>query len=210
MEMPGSYTRIKAKCCDCQLHFVLCTWYPQRHNRSTLYCPECGQQSGRFVVYCEGVSGPIYAEVPGNAKLVQMSTQYPSPNRASSTELLSPDCLYDEKPNGAPQPWYSRIPIAQTIAIVMLAWAHYPHNPYDYYILLRFVVCGISTYLAYKAFELNRTGWVWALSIIAVIYNPILRVHLDRELWTVINVATMLVFVMSMWTLSDRIRRPKF
>jgi hypothetical protein len=31
---------------------------------------------------------------------------------------------------------------------------------------------------------------VWVLGITAGIYNPIFRVHLTREIWTVVNVVT--------------------
>lgn len=82
METPEPCTRIKVKCCDCQLYFVLCSWFPKKHNRNTLHCPECGQCSGHFVIYCEGVSGPIYEEVPGKAKLIQTSVQVSAETQA--------------------------------------------------------------------------------------------------------------------------------
>lgn len=207
MKIPGSYTRIKAKCCDCQLHFVLCTWYPQRHNCSTLHCPECGQRSGQFVIYCEGVSGPIYEEVPGQAKLVQMPTQVPVPPQTPDHETPTVDHTYSDNPAGPLLQWLARIPAAQLVAIAMLGWALVPTNPYGYYILLRFVICGISAYLAYKAFKLNRVGWGWMLIAVAVLYNPIFRVHLNREIWSVVNVATIVTFVLSIWGLPSLLKQ---
>ncbi len=67
MNTDPSYTRIKAKCLNCSLHFVLCSWYPQRHGASSLYCPECGQHEGQFMVWSELVQGAVAQEVPGNA-----------------------------------------------------------------------------------------------------------------------------------------------
>jgi len=94
-----------------------------------------------------------------------------------------------------------RIWIPQAIATVMLLWALNPQNPYGYYILLRWVCCAVFTYLAIKAREQNKEGWIWVLGIIAVIYNPVIRVHLTREIWSVINVATVVIAVTSVLVL---------
>lgn len=81
-------------------------------------------------------------------------------------------------------------PIAQIVGVAMLAWALVPANPYGYYVLLRIVLCGIFAFLAVKAHELKQIGWVWVLAITAVVYNPIVRVHLNREIWSVVNLVT--------------------
>ena len=93
------------------------------------------------------------------------------------------------------------LPIAQVIGIGMLAWALVPANPYGYYILLRFVICGICMYLAVQAYDLNKLGWVWALGITAVVYNPLIRVHLTREIWSIVNLATIALLVGTIWVL---------
>ena len=79
----------------------------------------------------------------------------------------------------------------------MLLWALNPENPYGYYIFLRLVCCGIFAYLAFWAFENGHQGWVWVMGITAAVYNPIIRVHLTREIWSVINVATIGIAVAS-------------
>jgi hypothetical protein len=63
----ATYTRVKAKCLGCSLHFVLCTWHPERHSAQSLYCPECGQHEGQFLVWTECVPGVVGQEVPGDA-----------------------------------------------------------------------------------------------------------------------------------------------
>ena len=62
--------------------------------------------------------------------------------------------------------------------------------PYSYYILLRLGMCGVFAYLAYTASQSNEQGLAWVLGITAVIYNPFAPLHLGREVWTVINLAT--------------------
>ena len=46
------------------------------------------------------------------------------------------------------------------------------------------------SYLAYQSFEQKKQGWIWILGITALIYNPFFRVHLNREIWSVVNVVT--------------------
>jgi hypothetical protein len=84
----------------------------------------------------------------------------------------------------------------------MLLWALNPENPYGYYILLRWVCCGIFAYLAFRGFEQGHQGWVWVLGITAVVYNPILRVHLTREIWSVVNVVTVGIASASVFALN--------
>ena len=67
MQLNTTYTRVKAKCLLCSLHFVVCTWQPESHSAATLFCPECGQHEGEFSVWSEIVADHIAREVPGNA-----------------------------------------------------------------------------------------------------------------------------------------------
>jgi FtsH-binding integral membrane protein len=94
-----------------------------------------------------------------------------------------------------------RIWIPQVVASALLLWALKPDNPYGYYILLRWVCCAAFAYLAIQALAHEKQGWVWVLGVTAVVYNPIIRVHLTRGIWSVINVATIVVAVASIFVL---------
>ncbi len=62
--------------------------------------------------------------------------------------------------------------------------------PYGYYELLRLVACGLSSWAAWGSWQVglqNRAG-CWGL--LALIYNPIVPVHLDKPTWIVINLAS--------------------
>lgn len=74
-------------------------------------------------------------------------------------------------------------------------------HPYSYYILLRWVVCGTSAYGAFKSAELGKSVWAWVLGIIALLFNPIIPVHLSREIWAPINIMAALIFVVSIFTI---------
>ena len=99
-----------------------------------------------------------------------------------------------------------RIWIPQVIAIVMLLWALYPENPYGYYILLRWVCCAAFAFLAFQALARDKTPWVWIFGVTAVVYNPLFRIHLTREIWSVVNLATIFIAAASIFVLT---RKPK-
>lgn len=87
--------------------------------------------------------------------------------------------------------------ILSLIPVIMLLWALNPNNPYAYYILLRWVCCGIFAYLAFQAFAEKRQGLVWLLGITALLYNPVFPVHLNRALWSIVNVITVIIIITS-------------
>lgn len=94
-----------------------------------------------------------------------------------------------------------RLWIPQVICIGMLLWALNPANPYGYYILLRWVLCGAFSFLAVQAINQGKQGWLFVFGITALIYNPFLRVHLTREIWTVVNVVTIVLVVASIFVI---------
>ena len=57
-----------------------------------------------------------------------------------------------------------------------------------YYMLLRLITSALCVYSAVKF----KTEWVrWVFGVLAVLYNPILPVHLgDKEIWSIVNIAT--------------------
>lgn len=94
--------------------------------------------------------------------------------------------------------------VARIVAVILLFWALDKHS-YGYYTLLRFVVCGVSAYGAYFAVELGKNGWAWTLGIIAILFNPLIPIHLDKDTWAVIDSGVAIVLVISLFLL----RKPK-
>ena len=77
--------------------------------------------------------------------------------------------------------------------------------PYGYFTLMRFVVCSISIYLAYKAYEEDKESlWVWALGFVAVLFNPIFPIYLKRVQWEVIDLWTGVFFMVSVFFLKTK------
>lgn len=67
--------------------------------------------------------------------------------------------------------------------------------PYGFYVLLRFATCGA---FAWTVFRVKNPVWRFCLAVAAVVYNPVIPVHLgDREAWSVINVISIVALIVS-------------
>lgn len=91
--------------------------------------------------------------------------------------------------------------IPQLVLSVLLLGALNPGNPYGYYVLLRWICFGTFAYLAFQAVDRKEQGWVWVLGITAMVYNPIVPLHMTRGLWSVVNVVTIGIAVASAFAL---------
>jgi predicted neutral ceramidase superfamily lipid hydrolase len=76
-------------------------------------------------------------------------------------------------------------------------------NPYDYYTLLRLATCATSAYCAFLAKQLKSQIWLVVFSILAVLFNPVLPLRFSRDSWTLIDIATALFFLVSIFVFSE-------
>lgn len=67
--------------------------------------------------------------------------------------------------------------------------------PYGYYQLLRVLVFCVTGYLALESHRRGYVAWAWALGGTAIVYNPFFKLALGQELWTMVNIATIVVFI---------------
>jgi len=73
--------------------------------------------------------------------------------------------------------------------------------PYGYYTLLRLIVCGTSGYIAYFAFE-EEKRFIGVLSIlVAILFNPIIPIHLAKDAWIIIDFITAIFFAITIFAL---------
>lgn len=78
------------------------------------------------------------------------------------------------------------------VVVLALGVALIPTMPYGYYPLMRWVVCSSFVWLSYTAHSERREGWTWVWAVFAGIYNPIFPVHSSREIWSIVNVVTII------------------
>ncbi|TIO29002.1 DUF6804 family protein [Mesorhizobium sp.] len=92
------------------------------------------------------------------------------------------------------------VAIAAVVAAVALLLALAPW-PYAYYELLRIVVCGTGIFCGVQFYGLAEKGRGIAIALFttAALFNPFLPVHLNRELWSVLNIGGALLFGCAAW-----------
>jgi hypothetical protein len=67
--------------------------------------------------------------------------------------------------------------------------------PYGFYQLLRWVVCGVAVASAIQLQKSGHIAWVWALALLALIFNPIFPFHLPKSIWKVMDFGAGILFL---------------
>jgi hypothetical protein len=60
------------------------------------------------------------------------------------------------------------------------------------------VVCGISIYSVLEALELKARGWVATFATLALLFNPLVPVRLDRATWMQADLLAALALLVSL------------
>ncbi|MDD5580967.1 MAG: hypothetical protein PHY16_17045 [Methylobacter sp.] len=67
--------------------------------------------------------------------------------------------------------------------------------PYGYYMLLRLVACGVFAFAAFVSFDRKHKTLPWVFGLVALLFNPIIKVHLPKEVWALVDVATAILLL---------------
>ena len=79
------------------------------------------------------------------------------------------------------------IRIALIISGILAAGAFYPHHSYNYFVLLKWVLFATSIWAAIFESEKKRTFTVVIFCAVALIHNPFMRFHFERNTWLMID-----------------------
>lgn len=94
--------------------------------------------------------------------------------------------------------------IASIVAIILLILAILPDAwPYGYYVFLRWAVTGTALFVLWAALDLNKITWVWIMGIVALLFNPIAPIYLDKETWVVIDFIVAGLFLASIFSIKN-------
>ncbi|MDD2325175.1 MAG: hypothetical protein PHW63_04110 [Alphaproteobacteria bacterium] len=67
--------------------------------------------------------------------------------------------------------------------------------PYGYYTFMRIVVCGCAGFIAYRSIEGGgKNPWSFVFAFIAIIFNPVVTIHMSKEIWMVVDAISGLFF----------------
>lgn len=90
--------------------------------------------------------------------------------------------------------------IAALACAGFLLAAAFGHWHSAFYTVLRFAVCGASLYMAAEAANSKQLGWAIPLAITGLLFNPLVRFHMRRSSWHIVDgvaMVMMLVFAAS-------------
>lgn len=79
---------------------------------------------------------------------------------------------------------------ALIVSALVAAGAFYPHHNYNYFTLLKWVLFATSIWAAVIEVEKKRTFAVVVFCAVALIHNPFMRFHFDRNIWLAIDGST--------------------
>lgn len=88
--------------------------------------------------------------------------------------------------------------LPEAVAVILALIALRKGNPYEYYVLLRWITCPVFVWIGWKAYTRDfGIPMVIGAGILAVLFNPILSVMLDRDRWEILNIAMIAVAIWS-------------
>jgi Family of unknown function (DUF6804) len=80
--------------------------------------------------------------------------------------------------------------IAWLIAAVMLVFAAAEKQPVNFYTILRWVCCAVFVYSVVISFQMKSLLWLAIFAVLAIVFNPIFVLPLDRNTWIVADWAS--------------------
>ena len=76
--------------------------------------------------------------------------------------------------------WWS-LGVAGALLLGLASW------PYGFYTLLRLAVTVVACCWAYKFFNANKKGMAIIAVAVAVLFQPVIKIVMDRATWSVID-----------------------
>jgi hypothetical protein len=68
-------------------------------------------------------------------------------------------------------------------------------------------VCGVAVLAVFQAAERDKSGWIVPFAIVALLFNPIFPVHLNREIWAFVDVGVAALLLVSIVAV-NRVKPP--
>lgn len=69
--------------------------------------------------------------------------------------------------------------------------------PYGYYTFLRITITLSSIFLAYLNYKDNSFYWFWFFCLVAILFNPVFPIYLDKYHWLILDIVISFMFLVS-------------
>ena len=112
---------------------------------------------------------------------------------AEHNRLAIPSAAASEPTPPISSAWQRLIPHAIAGALLVIALS--PDNDIGYYRVMRWIVCAVFAYMAMGSYSRKQSSWTWAWGVAAGIYNPIVPVEASRDIWSVVNLASIALII---------------
>jgi len=76
--------------------------------------------------------------------------------------------------------------------------------PYGYYTLLRLVATGVFIWAAMITSERRLQALPWVFSVLALLFNPLVKVPLSREVWALVDLGSAVLMLAAQRSLVQR------
>lgn len=76
------------------------------------------------------------------------------------------------------------VAIAAACVLALADW------PYGYYQFLRIAATGYCVWVAWWAARSGSEAWTWIFAVLAILYNPVFKISMSRDVHGVINIVT--------------------
>ena len=76
--------------------------------------------------------------------------------------------------------------------------------PYGYYMLLRLVATGVFIWAALIAYERKNASLPWVYGVLALLFNPLIKIHLPKELWAVVDIGSGVLLLLTKSRIEQR------
>lgn len=98
----------------------------------------------------------------------------------------------------------NKIPVIASIIMLLIALIGSYNLDNGYFTLLRIIVCGTAVYMAIFAGKTEKQHWMWVAGFIAILFNPLIRIEFESELWQIIDFITIIVFFTTIFALNRK------
>lgn len=72
--------------------------------------------------------------------------------------------------------------------------------PYDYYVLLRWLVAASGLYLAYGFYKSNLIAWTFVFGAVSFLFNPLIPIYLSKSNWIPIDFISAILFFLAAYS----------